>query len=464
MDLFPQVRLFLSGLIVASGVASHWCMAASPGHLLQTELSAGHTRLVRAALEVRGHLKLAGENGKAVHRPLSVQGEVRFDEKLLPTSAGAAYSRRTVRHYDTVTANILIDGRRAPQRTLGKDLRLLVATAEENRTLLFAPRGMLTRDDLDLVALPADPLVLSGLLPEKEVAIGDRWEIPPGPLAQFVAIDEVTASDVACELKKVDGDVATVEVAGKVKGTISGGNTEMEVAAKFTFDFRHKQINWLALSMKEKRAQTYVGPGLDTAARIVVEITPLAESSHLTDTTLADLPLEPTPQNELLRHSTAGKDFQFELVHDRRWHVVSDDSKLVGLRLVERGELVAQVNIAPMDRRAAGTSLALEEYQRHVEQALGKNLGQFLSVGQQANARDYRVYRLEAIGKVNDLEIVWIYYYVCDKEGRHLGIAFTLDSRLVDQFAKADRALIENLMLSDKPATAAHEPAAATRR
>jgi hypothetical protein len=216
--------------------------------------------------------------------------------------------------------------------------------------------------------------------------------------------------------------------------------------------------------MKEKRAQTYIGPALDTAARIIVEITPLAESSHLTNAALADLPLEPTPENELLRHVSESKDFQFELTHDRRWHVVSDSDKLVGLRLVERGELVAQVNIASMDRRAAGTSLALEEYQRNIEQALGKSLGQFLSVGQQANARDYRVYRLEAVGKVNDLDIVWVYYYVCDKEGRHLGVAFTLDSRLVDQFAKADRPLIDNLILSDKPTAAASSPAATSRR
>jgi hypothetical protein len=459
--IFPGLAVAAFLLVSLSGAVT---VAAGPPYLLQPELNAGHTRLVRAALEVRGHLQMAGANGKTITRPLSVSGEVRYDEKLLSAAAEAGAGQRTVRHYDTVAANILIDGRRAPKRGLDEKHRLVVAVAGEDRTTLFAPRGHLTRDDLDLVALPADPLVLSGLLPEKGVGIGDQWEIPVAALAQIVAIDEIASSDAVCELKKVDGDVATVEVAGKVKGTVAGGGTEMDVAAKFTFDFRHRQISWLAISIKEKRAQTYIGPGLDTTARVIVEITPLAESPHLTDAALADLPLEPSPTRELLKHIAVAKEFQFELLHDRRWHVVTEDAKLVGLRLVDRSELVAQVNIAPMDRRAAGTSLALEEFQQHVQQALGKSFGQFLTIGQQANGRDYRVYRLEAIGKVNGLEILWIYYYVADREGRQLGIAFTLDSRLIDQFAKADLPLIERLILSDKPVAPAAESATRPRR
>jgi hypothetical protein len=99
-------------------------------------------------------------------------------------------------------ANIVLDGRRTPQRTLAKELRLIVAAAGEDTLSLYAPRGLLTRDELELVELPADPLMLASLLPEKEVAIADRWEIPPGALARILAIDEVSASDVACELMK----------------------------------------------------------------------------------------------------------------------------------------------------------------------------------------------------------------------------------------------------------------------
>jgi hypothetical protein len=117
--------------------------------------------------------------------------------------------------------------------------------------------------------------------------------------------------------------------------------------------------------------------------------------------------------------------------------------------MLEDGELIAQANITPLARQSAGKIVALDAFKDDVERLLGKNLAGVVKAGERLNDHDYRVCRVEAIGKVNELDIQWIYYHITDKEGRGAAVAFTLDSKLADRFAGEDDALVNSLQLFD---------------
>ena len=48
-------------------------------------------------------------------------------------------------------------------------------------------------------------------------------------------------------------------------------------------------------------------------------------------------------------------------------------------------------------------------------------------------------------GKSADLPICWIYYHVADEKGRQAALTFTVEQKLMEQFAESDRAVIDSL-------------------
>ena len=52
---------------------------------------------------------------------------------------------------------------------------LLAEAAGDGTVVVVSPVGPLTRSELELVQGPGDPLELAGLLPDKPVALKDRW-------------------------------------------------------------------------------------------------------------------------------------------------------------------------------------------------------------------------------------------------------------------------------------------------
>jgi hypothetical protein len=206
--------------------------------------------------------------------------------------------------------------------------------------------------------------------------------------------------------------------------------------------------------VKEKRAVGHIGPGLDTVAKVIIDVEPIASSQHLTAAALQKLPGENPADILALGYQPRGG--QYRVQYDRRWFVTEDEPKLVVLRLVDRGELVAQCNISPLPKLEKPIPLA--EYQRDVERSLGKNFGKFVSAGQNINEAGYAVFRVAVHGEVGELPIEWIYYLVQDRSGRRVSLAFTLEQGLSERFAETDRALVAAITLTDPPTPTAAKP------
>ncbi len=407
----------------------------------------GRAQRVLVALEVRGELKLNADGSKVSQVPMSVEGNLDYDEKLVDAQPDP-WSRRSVRHYHQAKASIKI-GKGVVTPQFGSDDRIICVRVDEDGSSIRSPFGPLAREHLDLIDVQGNSLLLPSLLPTEPVKIDDHWEIEGSKLASLVGLDVITQSDVRCSLVNVEGEVALIEVSGTIDGAVGGVASEIKLKAKCNYDISRRLITWFAATIREKRAIGHAEPGFDVAARLRVAVTPIDASEHLGDAQLAALPLDEQPGNGLV--SFRAQRSYFRLIHDRRWRSMLDRYDLCVFRFVDRGDLVAQCNISELPELEPGKQLSLEELQADVQRSLGDNFGQIVEATKWTTDDGKRVLRVVASGLASEISIQWIYYHVSNDKGRRAALAITLESKLMERFAESDRTLVETFEFLPRP-------------
>lgn len=430
-------------------------VAAQQGdkHTLKAAHRTGEVSRVEVAVQVGGDLKVIGDDAKQKDLLMSVVANLVYDEALLALDPQGR-PNRSARHYADARAVIKID-KGGEKPALDASRRLVIAERPTDApALLYSPKAPLVREELDLIDVPGNTLVLDEMLPTEPVKLGESWKVADSTLAALLCLDAVSWSDVQGVLGEVKDGMADIAAAGSVSGGIGGIATEIELKAKYKFDVKQRKLTQFALLIKEKRSIGHIGPGLDTVAKVLMKISPLASSPTLTSEVIASLPKRSAPELLELGFSPPGGQFQFN--YDRRWYVTGDDPKLAVLRLLDKGELVAQCNVSALPKQAKPATLA--DYQRDVERSLGKNFGHFVSAGEAPGANGYQVFRVVVRGVVSQLPIEWVYYLIQDEEGHRVSLAFTLEEELRDRFGEADRTVVSAIRLTNPPTPTAAKP------
>ena len=96
----------------------------------------------------------------------------------------------------------------------------------------------------------------------------------------------------------------------------------------------------------------------------------------------------------LLEYEAPAHTFGFR--YDRQWFVTSDEPNVAILRMIQRGELVAQCNISAL--LAVQKEITLAGFQQEIQNSLDKNFGQFVKASEETTPEGYRVYRVVANG------------------------------------------------------------------
>lgn len=407
----------------------------------------GQMQQIQSVVEAQGDLKLDVDGTKVTRVPLLVNAQLRYDEKLLDIKR-SPWSRRAVRYYHQAEASIKV-GESTLAPALSNDRRIAVAQVDKEGLTLHSPAGPLSRDELDLIESPGNSLLWWCLLPKGPVAVGQRWEVEQEPMGLLLGIDAVTQCSVSCALSSVDGDVALIDLSGSISGAVSGVATDVQLKAKCNFDLAQHRVTWFAASFKESRSISHAEPGFEVTTRVRVSATRLQQSPALDETSLAGLPLESNAAASLLAFQAEKS--HFSLIHDRRWRSILDRPSLCVLRMVDRGTLVAQCNISELSDLEPGKKFPLEAFQADVERSLGKNFGQFIEANQSPADDGKVIYRVVVSGVMAEVPIQWIYYHIVNDKGRRAALAFTLETKLLERFAEADRTLAETFQFADRP-------------
>ncbi|MFP6612274.1 MAG: hypothetical protein VB835_08160 [Pirellulales bacterium] len=441
------------------------------------QLSARHTNSdlenVSVSYEVGGELKIPGE-GQSITVPVQVTSELVFQQRFLTidhekspfgqSKAGRGELVRigAIRNYDRVKTNLKIN-----ERLISPELRparqLISAVITNGELTLFSPNGTLTRDELDLLSLPADRLVVDLLLPQKSVEVGSRWRHDDKTIAMLLGFDAVNDNGISSELKEVTSRYATIESSGNVTGAIEGVEANIEMKSRCHFDRRSRRIASFQLVTRENREIGHVTPGVSAVAKLKIRIMPRTQSTRLNDSEITGLSL--TPTSALKRCSFSPQHTRFHFHHDRRWHVTEDEKNGTVLRMMDRGDLIAQCNITSVSSASQSKVQSLEQYEKEVKTILGEKFGRLINSRQTEGENGQTIYRVEAAGTVSELKIRWQYFLITDVNDRRASAAFTLEEDLADRFGSGGEAVVKTLVFtksgpSEQPVTKTPAPIA----
>jgi len=411
--------------------------------------------------------KAKGEKAKGEdvqHLPIKVDADLVYAERALVAPQWAAAT--LVRSYASAQAQIRLNHSDITS-PLRADRRLVAVDSSGAQSVLFSPPGPLQREELELLEAPASKLVVETLLPTQKMKIGQSWTLSEAAVVRLLALDGANQQDLSCTLEAVKDNLATVSLAGKVAGAVGGVSSDVELKGKLNFDLRRRAITWLTLAYRENRAIGHAQPGFEALVTLRLVLAPAQPVAELSDSALAGLPLKATSGQTLIELKSEGGGFQ--IAHDRRWSIILERSDLTVLRLIDRGDLIAQCNISPRPPLGQNERLTLEEFQGDVQKALGKNFEQIAEASEEAGESGLKILRVVVTGKAGELPIQWTYYHVADGKGRRAALVFTIEESLLKRYPTLDRDLlagftfVEGEQPTPAAATASTEPGSVDR-
>jgi hypothetical protein len=445
-------------LLYVTVVLSAPALAASDVVDFRPAAQMGSYRQAKVVVEVEGKLKLNADGQEVKHLPLKVQGELNYVERVLSQSKQWSEAR-LVRSYQSAQAKIRLHESDLTNE-LRPERRIIAVESNAKDSVLFSPQGPLTREELDLIAAPGSGLALEALLPPRATKVGSQWQLGEATASRLLGLEAVSQQDVVCTLDSVKDNIAIISFAGKVSGAVGGVSSDSELKGKLNFDLKQRAVTWLTLACKENRAIGHAQPGFEVVTTLRMVVAPSQPAAALSDKALAGLPLKAAGGQTLIELDSEAAGFQ--LRHDRRWSVMLERNDLAVLRLVDRGDLIAQCNITPRSPLAKDEQLSMEGFQDDVKRVLGKNFEEMVEATEESGDNGLHVLRVVVAGKVGELPIQWTYYHLSDDKGHRASLVFTLESSLLDRFAHIDRELIGNFrFLPDKQPTPASDAKAA---
>jgi hypothetical protein len=393
---------------------------------------------VRVEMDVEGNVNVPRNalvsKEKAAQHPLKGKSVLDWEERIL----GFAGDRTAVaaeRHYHEASGDSG-SGKNTRQVELRSSNRYLLVRREDPKWVAYSPDAYLTGSELELLELPVSSLAVDGLLPTEAVRQGDKYKPSIDVLAKLLSLASVEDSEVFGEINSLDQESAKIHFTGKVQGSVGGVPTTIDVVGKMVFDRQSMSCSWLALAVREQREIGKSEPGFDVAATIKMIRKSLDEPARLSSIPPAS-PVGPLPADRLyceLSSSAVG----FAVLMDRRWKMMSDGAGASMMRMIENDRGMAQCDLRPAGKMAAGTQLTMPAFIADVKQSLGKRFGQLLESREELNEAGLRVLRVSTQGMVEGVPVQWVFLHFSDDSGRRMLATMTVGGGELDSFAGAD--------------------------
>ena len=317
--------------------------------------------------------------------------------------------------------------------------------------VVVSPAGPMTRAELELVEGLGDPLLLPELLPTRPVEKGQSWKLPNSAVFAFTEYDTLKSTTLEATLEELDENGARIRLKGEVQGSAHGGGGTMNCEGFAHFDRQAGLVDRLELNRTENRQAGPVEAGLEVKSTLTVRRRPARLAPELSDKGIAGLPLDTSPQRQLLQ--LISPDGKYNVLHDRRWHTYWDDPKLIVLKRLEKGVVIAQCNLTAGPPAGKGKHQDLNQFRDDVRKSLDKRFVQFLGAGEVDGdpAGGFR-YKLSVQGREGEVGVLWQYYLLASPDGDQVLATFTLAEEDAKTFGDQDLEIIGSLQWT-RPAT-----------
>lgn len=394
-----------------------------------------------------------GGNRTASH-DLDAAAAFRFLERRLPPAGRDAEALRAVRQFEQGTMQTTVaDNSSGTQLPAANSL--VVSSGRREGVLNYCPQATLTRDSLDLLELPGDTLALAALLPPSPVEVGDTWAVADWAAQMLATIEAVESSEMNGTLTSVMGNIAKITVQGKVVGQRQGANSTVSVTGQLTYDLNQKLITQSNLEYRIESGIGTISPGIDATVTATVDRSLSPSPGQLTDALADSIPLEP-PAGALDLMFVAAP-WGVTLRHDRKWYVfqalLHGTNKVLILRRMERGSLIAQCNCSPVPTVKPGQQTPADQFEADIQRSLGDRFSEIRARERVPTDDGRMITRVIVAGSVElkgdkgtvDIPMMWIYYLVTDPNGRQMSFVFSVEPNLFEQLGDQDIAMVRSV-------------------
>jgi hypothetical protein len=409
-------------LLVSGGLTSPGSPALAQTVNLTEAAAPGDCSRYTVELALTGNLLVTQDNGRQPIR-LEAKARHRFTERTLAVEHNLPV--KSARHYDEAVASAVVGGDKF-DRTLAADRRLVVAQMTAEGAHCYCPAGPVTRDELDLVTEHFNPQCLPGLLPGREVKPGDVWDIGNPAVQAACLFDGLIANKLAGKLVEVKDGLAVFAIQGTAEGIEQGAKVSLNVTATGKFDPASKRVVELVWKQKDEREQGPVNPASQVEATVTLRREPFpAPPAELADAALAGVPRgDPPAFLTHLRYADPKGRYQF--VYPRDWHVTGQTDPHLVLRLIDRGEFVAQATVTVWKKADPGKHTPVEEFKKAVAESPGWVAVRVLEDGEQPTDGGRWLYRLCAEGRMGELPVVQSFHLLAGPQGDQVVVTLAM--------------------------------------
>lgn len=378
---------------------------------------------ITTATQVNGVLKVT-RDGKPAVLKIAATNEHSFAERVL--AADKVVVRKAARAYQTAAAHAVVDGDRV-QRVLPADRRLIVAQRTGESLFCFSPLGPLTRSDLEVVSEHFETLHLTGVLPGKEVAVGESWKVESLTAQSLCLFDGLISHDLTAKLREVTGGQAVIGIEGTARGIEHGAMATLTVSATVRFDTTRKRIVGVEWKQKDVRDQGPATPAAELETTTTLKREPLDQPpGELADGVLTAIPATDDPPvtlKHLLHRDPKGR---YRLLHARDWHVVGQTDHHLVMRYLDRGDFVAQATITHWPNAGAGKHVSPAEFEKLAGGGSNWKMEQVTDRTEVPTDPDRWAYRISARGELDGSPVVQHFYAVANANGDQVILTFTM--------------------------------------
>jgi hypothetical protein len=136
---------------------------------------------------------------------------------------------------------------------------------------------------------------------------------------------------------------------------------------------------------------------------------------------------------------------RFDLVHGRDWQIVGQTDDHLVLRLMERGDFVAQATLTPWKKHPAGKHLSGAEFTQIIAKTPGWEQDKVLEAKEIEAPKEHWIYRVAAEGQLDGLKALQYFYLIAGPQGDHLLVAFTMTPSQAQKLDTRDLVLIRGI-------------------
>ena len=389
-------------------------------------------------LDLAGKMFISQDGQKQTVR-LEAKARHVFAERVLALADNMP--SRSARHYEDAVASAVVDVEKV-NRALPADRRLIVANRTSEGPFCYSPAGPLTRDELDLVTEHFNPQCLAGLLPGKAVNVNDTWEIAPAAALAAGQFDGLVAHKLVGKLVSVADGKATFSIEGTAEGIENGSKVGLAITATGVFDVAAKRVVSLTWKQKDDRDQGPVSPASQVDVTVTLKREALAQPpKELDDAVLAVLPkAEVPPAMTALRH--ADPKGAYSLTYPRDWHITGQTDQHLVLRLLDKGEFVAQATVALWKKAEPGKHTPAEDFKKAVNSAPGWTAARVIEDGETTLADGRWLYRIAAEGKMEELAVIQTFHLLAGPGGDQVAVTFAMKPEKAKGFGARDKEFV----------------------